>query len=325
MPNNRKFYPKDAVLYVTSSTEEDLPFIPNIIINAILKGIMARAQYLYGQEICHFVFMANHIHIILKVTNPETVSDLIGYIKGKSGNAINRLLGREKKTVWCDGFDSPIVLTSDTVIEKIIYSYLNPAKARLVDSIKYYPGLSSWKAFSGDKTEDRVLWIRPSTISKLPSVDMTHTQQIKYLTKLRSKNKVLLNLKITPNSWMLSFKSVADMSPEIIKQIIVSRVKQGEQEYAKQGPAMGATKLQKQPLDLKHTRKKRGKRTICLCSDVDIRIRFIVWFKSMSAKACAIFKESRYSATGKSLPPGFFGPGRTLHANFVNFTSWVCC
>ena len=74
MPNLRSFYPKDTVLYISSSTEEGLPFIPNSVINPILQGFIARAQDLYGQEICHFVMMSNHFHLILKVTDPDNVN-----------------------------------------------------------------------------------------------------------------------------------------------------------------------------------------------------------------------------------------------------------
>ena len=176
MPNNRKFFAKDTICFITTSTEQGLPFIPTIIINAILKGIIARAQMLYGQQICHFVFMANHFHLVLLITNPETVSNFIGYIKSKSANAINRLLGIEKQTVWCEGFDSPIILDADAAIDKIIYTYLNPSKARLVDSIDQFPGISSWNAFTKHKNSKKVRWIRPSTISPLPSLEMTFSE-----------------------------------------------------------------------------------------------------------------------------------------------------
>ena len=118
MPNNLKIYPKDAVLFVTSSTEKDLPFIPNLLINAILRGIIARAQDNWPQEICHFLFMANHFHLILKVTDPDTAPNFIGYIKSQSATAINRLLGIDKQTIWCEGFDSPIINPTSFIFEK---------------------------------------------------------------------------------------------------------------------------------------------------------------------------------------------------------------
>ena len=323
MPHPRKFFTKDSVYFITSSTLTGLPFIPNLIINTILRGIIARAQKLYGQEICHFVFMANHFHLILLVTNPETVPDFIGYIKAKSANAINRLLKKGKQPVWCDGFDSPVLLDAATVIEKIIYTYANPAKARLVDSISQYPGISSWNAFTKEEKPKYIRWIMPSTITPLPSPDMTHTEQVKYLISLQHNNKAHYKLTFSPNAWISSFPELREQTPEQINNKIISRVKNQEAELAKEKPAMGSAQLQKQPLDKEHTRKKDGKRMICLGSAKEKRINFISWFKAISAKAAEIIYNAIHLNIHEPLPPGFFAPGKVLHANFFNFMAWL--
>ena len=323
MPNPRKFFAKDSVYFITTSTETGLPFIPNLIINTILRGIIARAQLLYGQQMCHFVLMANHLHLILLVTNPETVSDLIGYIKAKSAIAINSLLGRSKQTVWCDGFDSPVMLDADAVIDKIVYTYRNPAKARLVDSISQYPGISSWNAFTKGEKPKRVRWIRPSTITKLPSTDMTHTEQIQYLSNLHRSNKAHYKLTFTPNAWIPLFPELREESVEVINDKILARLKAQEEELAKEAPAMGAVKLQNQPLDKEHTRTKQSRRTFCLGSVKEKRIRFISWFKAVSAKAGEVINNMIYKNLHEPLPPGFFAPGKGLHANFFNFMGWL--
>ena len=323
MPNNRKFFPKNGVLFITTSTESGLPFIPNLIINAILRGIIARALHLYKQDLCHFVFMANHGHTIIRVTNPENVSDFIGYIKGKSADAINRLLGRQKQTVWCDGFDSPVILDGDTAIEKIVYTYTNPTKARLVDSIRQYPGLSSWNAFTKGENSKPVRWIRPSTITKLPSPDMTHSEQMQYLANLQRINKAFYKLTYNPNAWIEEFPELRDQTPDQINKKITTKIKSQEDEFSKASPCIGAAKLLKQPLNQQHTRKKRGKRMICLGSVIEKRNRFLSWFKAVSAKAGEIIYNLIHNNIHEPLPPGFFAPGKILSANFYNFVGWL--
>lgn len=323
MPHPRKFFAKDSVYFITSSTLTGLPFIPNLIINTILRGIIARAQSLYGQQVCHLVFMANHFHLILLVTNPEAVSDFIGYIKAKSADAINRLLGRPRQPVWCSGFDSPVLLDANAAIDKIVYTYQNPAKARLVNSIDQYPGISSWNAFAKQEKAKFVRWIRPSTVTSLPSTEMTHTEQVNYLVSLHSKNKAHYKLSFNVDSWIPLFPELRDESVEQINDKIISKIKANEAELGKEKPAMGAAKLQKQTLDQEHTRKKKGKRMICLGTHKEKRINFISWFKSVSQRAAEIIYNIIHNNIHEPLPPGFYAPGKILHANFLNFMNWL--
>jgi hypothetical protein len=47
---------------------------------------------------------------------------------------INRLLGRGKRTLWCEGYDSPVVLTPVRALVAIAYLYANPAKDNLKEA-----------------------------------------------------------------------------------------------------------------------------------------------------------------------------------------------
>ncbi|MCC6932270.1 MAG: transposase [Deltaproteobacteria bacterium] len=321
MPHRRKFYPKDSVLFVTFSAEKGLPLIPNAIINGILEGIMARAQFLYGQELCHYVFMSNHGHLIIRVTDPDKFSDFIGYIKCKSADAVNRLLERKKQTVWCDGFDSPVIVTPETLEDKIKYVYLNPAKARLVDSIEEYPGINSWKTFTKSKTETvkKVRWIRPSTIKKLPTKSSNYGEQILFLNRLRKVNKIDHELVTTPNAWMKTFVKIGKEEAKLINERIIKEVKLAEESYRSEKPSvMGVSKLRSQPLTLKHERKKNSPRTQFLSSDITLRVKLLNWFKEMSNLATQAWQNLR-DGIEAILPAGFYGPGRVLHANCFNF------
>ena len=323
MPNNNKFYPKDSVLFITSSVEHGLPFIPNPIINAILNSVLARAQNLFSQEICHFTFMANHFHMILRVSDPLHVSDFIGYIKCKSATAINRLLGNKKHTIWEEGFDSPVVLDQSKVIEKIIYTYANPSKARLVDKIEQYPGLSSWNALTKGSEVRKVRFIKLKTILALPSVDLSYEEQVAYLQRLNNLNKEFHTLHITPNAWFQSFKHTQYVSVKDANTYITNAVRLFESRYKEETPAMGAAKLRKQPINQDYRKNKTGRKTVCIGSIIEKRINFISWFKETSEIARATFKKLRDKNTPLTLPPGFFAPGKILHANFFNFQRWV--
>jgi hypothetical protein len=89
----------------------------------------------------------------LVVINPDHVDAFFRHFKTESAHMINGLLGRNKRTLWCEGYDSPIVLTPTRALIAIAYLYSNPAKDNLETSIDRYPGFSSWKMFqSGELT-----------------------------------------------------------------------------------------------------------------------------------------------------------------------------
>ena len=143
MPNLKRCIIHNTLVEVCFRTEEGLPFVATPYIKAIMQSIIATAQTMYPTTICHFVLMANHMHLILVVQDPEDFVAFIGYIKRESAHAINRLLGRKKRTVWCDRYDDPKILDPDKAMQRIVYLYSNPQKANLVSTIDEYPNLSS--------------------------------------------------------------------------------------------------------------------------------------------------------------------------------------
>ena len=147
MSKRMKYHPHGSVLFCTFSLEEGLLLLSNPLCQAIIKSCLARAQALCPVKICHIVTEATHVHLILVVDNPDDVYGFIRNFKVETAHMFNRLLGRDKRTVWCEGYDSPIVLTPVRALAAIAYMYSNPAKDNLERSIDEYPGFSSWQMF----------------------------------------------------------------------------------------------------------------------------------------------------------------------------------
>ncbi|MCC6932020.1 MAG: transposase [Deltaproteobacteria bacterium] len=323
MSHALKYYPKDSVLFITCSAEENLPFVPNMVINAILEGILARSQTLYPQEICGYTFMANHLHMMLRVTMPDLLADFMRYLKSESASAINRLLGRKQHTVWSEGYDSPIMLTPDMVTEKLAYIYLNPAKARLVNSIDDYPGLSSWKAVTEQETRKDVLWIKNSTITKLNKLEMNFSEQTEALQALKRKNSKMHELIITPNSWMKSFENLPNADHRAFNDELIRQVKYAEAEYKKAKPKIvGIRALIRTRINSEYESKRKGRRTLFISSDVALRIRAIRWRKIQSRLAREAWRLLKFGQKAE-IPPGFYGPGRSISSNTIYFMDLI--
>ena len=323
MSHPRKCYPHNTILFITSSVEENLPFIPCLLINAILEGILARAQDMYGQEIVALCFMGNHLHLIIRVTDPDNVSSFMKYIKGESAWAINILLGRKQHTVWCKGFDSPIVLTAKDVMDRIAYVYLNPVKARLVNTIDEYPGISTWKAFTTGHTVKNVTWIRRASLFKLPKLELSYSEQLEIVNRLKRANKIKHKLVISPFAFAQVFKELKDTKHSVIKEHIISMVRAGEIEYKKEDhQVLGARELSRQPINASYDSKRNGRRSFVISSDIDLRQRALAWYKTQIRLAKDAWRNGRYGGEMR-LPPGFYGPGGICNGELVFFMDWI--
>ena len=118
MPRNRKYFPHGQVVFISTRTECGLPLVPNALINFCIWGILARAQSIHKVRICHFVFMSNHFHLLMVIEDPQAIPGFMCSVKTETAHMINKLLGRRQRTVWQDGYDSPLLLDAETVIEK---------------------------------------------------------------------------------------------------------------------------------------------------------------------------------------------------------------
>ena len=317
MPSNNKISIRNTVSFITTRTEENLPFVASLLINILLWAIIARARKLFDITVCHFVFMANHLHLLVVTNNPEHTKEFVGYIKRESAHLINRLLGRRKKTIWCEGYDDPKILCPKDVIRYIVYIYLNPVKARLVPSIDKYPGVSSWKMFITDTKTKVVKWYGRSNLEPISSTAPTLAEQREYLATLFKKSKSSSKFKLEPWAWILCFPELKSADIGRIKKTILDCLRKEERLLQQNGDFIGGELLQQQPIDRAYTPQKHSKRMICICSNIDIRKSFITWYQSQRDKARTLIRALKHGFTLQDFPSGFFAPGGTMLSNLL--------
>ena len=313
MPRNRKYYRHNDCILATSRTEEGLPFVASLVMNMIIWGILAKARSMYQIKICHAVFMANHFHMMLVVDNPEHVSEFLRYVKSETAHAVNRLLGRRRKTVWLEGSDTPILLTADDVMRYIAYIYLNPVKANLVERIEDYPGISTWNMFFTGRTLQMFKKFSRSSIRQLPFASLNIKEQEalqrKYLAIESEKAEFILE----PYAWLESFPELKTMDLESIRDRIISEVREGERSCAVarrkvQKSVAGKTALRRQSMLKSHTPKKHSKRMICISSDIDLRKEFISIYRGLCEMAGDVYRRWRIGDFKNKIPPGLIAP-----------------
>lgn len=302
---------------LTFRTEEGLPLICLLFMCKILNGHLAAALTRYGVAVVEYIYMANHVHMLVLVRDPEHLPRFVAYLKRESAHAINNLLGRNQRTVWKDGYDPVVILDAEKFFERLVYFYTNPARAGLVTSIDEYPGLSSWVNGFQDKyvlTEDHV---PREVIPMLPSPTLTEAEDLRLTHELAEKSHRRYSVEIDTLAWMDCFEETRNGDRAAMAQRIRDAVYAEERRIAaaRTRPVLGVAALKRQPITKAHTPKKRGMRMLCMGSDIERRKEVISWFKALFAEREAFKKRLAPREFINYVFPGFFRPGNYLQAN----------
>ena len=298
---------------VTSRTETGLPLPPTGVVNHLLWGILARGQERYSVKVCHFIFLANHFHMLLVVETPEDVSNFVGYVKCESAHAVNRLLGRRQRTIWLDGYDSPILLTATDAMHYIRYIYLNASRANLEESINVYPGVSSWEMYVSGGHSKNCHRVSRDSIQELVSPQLSINEQRKLLCEYEKLPGSRHVFELAPNAWMDCFDEVNPAEAKEINSKIIEEIREEELILAKKRRknkqrVIGSTALRRQSMNVEYEPKKYSPRMICVSEDKALRKSFIETFKLLVAEARRVYESWRIGDTRKRIPPGMFAP-----------------
>ena len=306
-----KYHPHGAVLFVTFSLEEGLMLLANPLCRTLLQSCLAAAQDLYPVRISGFMINANHVHVLLVVDNPDDVSGFIRHFKTESAHMLNRVLGRRKRTIWCEGYDSPIVLTPTRALIALSYLYSNPAKDNLEESIDKYPGLSSWEMIVNNQAKMRWKRIRRPAVSKIKTHNLkAYTREAE---RLLNDSKEEYTFTLSPNAWLEAFGITDSTEQEAVNKKLIARIRTLEERAAnvrkREGKkVMGREKLVRQPISTSYQSKRSGKRMACLSDDVQLRIDFIGYLKDLYAKARTVLERWKSGDYSFPYPLGLYPP-----------------
>ena len=313
MPKNRKYFPNKSVVLCATRTETGLPLVPSLNLNFILWGILARAQEQFDVSVCHFVFLGNHFHMMLVVRNPSDVSKFIGYIKAESAHAVNRLLARPQRTIWQDGYDSPLLLTPKDAMKYIRYIYLNPARADLSESIYNYAGISSWEMFtSGNHTKSCKRLSRDS-IKPLWSPALSINEQKRLVETYQEEAGTKHEFKLEPNAWMECFPELKEVMEFELNTQLKMEIEHEEKRLVKERraakrQAIGVTTLRRQSMTKEYEPSKRSRRMICISHDRELRHACIEKVKALSEKCREVYQAWKRGEVVERIPAGMFAP-----------------
>lgn len=324
MPRNRKYYLNRGVHFITSRTEEGLPLVPSHVMNYQIWGILARAKELYRVRVCHFVFMGNHFHMVIVVENPGEVDAFIGYVKCEIAHVVNKMLGRRQKTIWQEGYDSPLLLTPEDVLKYIVYTYMNPVRADLVKEIGDYPGVSSWRMFSTGVSQQTCKKIKRPEIPVLETPALSINEQKRMVDKLASSANPSYEFELEPYAWLESFDLVGEEEKYerlIREEISKQTARCAKERVLKNREVVGATTLRRQSMEKEHTPRKHSRRMVCICYDRGYRRRFLESYRALCEEARRVYHQWKRGEFSLRIPPGLFPPRMPTLSSCMPFTT----
>jgi hypothetical protein len=315
-----KYHPHGSVLFCTFSVEEGLLLLANPLCQAIVKSCLARALELYPVRICHILVEATHIHLVLVVIDPDHVEAFFRYFKTESAHMINGLLGRNKRTLWCEGYDSPIVLTPLRALIAIAYLYSNPAKDNLEVSIDRYPGFSSWRIFQSGSFTRQWKRLRRPQFTAITRDANNLRGYTKFAESIVAASEEVQTFTLEPNAWMEAFGYCAPEEQQRLNDRLVARIRLLEERAEKQRArekkrVMGRERLIAQVLDTSYRPERTGRRMWCLSEKRRVRVEFIAFFKVLMQKARAVRERWKLGDVTVAYPPGLYPPSMPKLAN----------
>lgn len=317
-----KYHPHGSVLFCTFSLEEGLLLLANPLCQAIVKSCLAAACTMYPVRICHIIVEATHIHLVLVVINPDDVESFFRHFKTESAHMINGLLGRNKRTVWCEGYDSPIVLTPTRALIAIAYLYSNPAKDNLETSIDRYPGFSSWRMFQSGKLTRQWKRLRRPQFTYITRDANNPRGYAKLAEEILSGSDEMQTFALEPNAWMEAFGYHSQEEQEQINRLLVARIRTLEQRAERKRVreskrVLGRERLLAQVLDTTYRPRRHGRRMWCLSEKRSVRGKFIRYFRELMQEARAVRERWKMGDFTVPYPPGLYPPSMPKLANLL--------
>lgn len=326
MPHPRRMYEHKSVYFVTNRLSEGLPFVPNLYVNLVLIGIIARAIFRFpGISVCTLLFMTNHYHGIF-VTNgdPAQFKDFMNYVDGEIAKVVVRFLDKRNVKVWAQRYHAAKLLTWEDVIKKIIYIYINPVQALFVKKASEWTGVSTYQAmFEEDETMYK--WIKPSLLPKLPDAPFSQkllTRLVDFISKLEAPSYLF---RTTPFCWKECFEQTKNMTDAELRKKILEKISEEERECEKERKAskksiVGIESLSTQNPHKYYKPKKFGRRVFCISSCEELRKQYIELYQEFCQKAKDAWQGymKGFPFTAALFPPGAYLPSGYSNASLLS-------
>jgi REP element-mobilizing transposase RayT len=326
MPRARRYIEAGQPYEIGFRARQGLPFTATLYMSLILSGIMARAQRDSKVILCHFIWMANHVHMLVVAKDAEQCKKFYEEIEKKITDSLKMLLGLDHLRLWEDRPMVCRIADMGAAIKFLRYLYLNPVAAQLVETIGQYPGLSSWDEYKGAlnllkaSSSKDCPWIQLPMIPALPRRAVSERQDRFITENMVKSSKRSHTLEIYPNAWMKCFGVNSDSEAAEINRSIFERIQAIENHLSRERKrrskrVMGVRALKEMPIMSAHTPKKNQRKVFVRAADNELRMALIAAFKDFCQTCRDCFLCWLDGQTSVRWPAGAFRPAMRPLAN----------
>ncbi|HSM51675.1 MAG TPA: transposase [Thermoanaerobaculia bacterium] len=150
MPRRLRYVPPGgALVEVTCRTlQARLLLRPSPLLSEITLGILGRAQRWSGVAIHAFVFLANHYHLLVSVSDAAQLAKFVGFLNSNLAREVGRI-HEWKERLWGHRYEAILVSEEEeSQVERLLYLARQGCKEGLVSDPLDWPGATSWQAMS---------------------------------------------------------------------------------------------------------------------------------------------------------------------------------
>ena len=319
MSRRRRTIESGSLYEISCRARSGLPFPARPIVEKLLKSALARALLFQKVSLVDFMWMGNHVHILVVAWDAEELVKFYGELQKNICEYVKRLLGLPNLSLWEGRPCVALIPDIKTACTRKAYFYLNPCRAGLINSVDEYPGYSSWKAFRTAKptalarVSERVAFIPQGRFKKAPHHDLSVQQERNLLEKLEAEVLCHHRINIFPNLWLAVFgvtncDGIQFYNAEVLESVL--QTERGLREArSKEGfRVIGVPRLRLQSLMRPHTPKVRSRRVFVICIDPELRKKIIAAIDRICDRCIACYHQWRQGNLLVEWPPGTFRP-----------------
>jgi hypothetical protein len=216
-----------------------------------------------------------------------------------------------------------VVLDLEAAIERLVYTYLNPAQAGLINSIDHFRGCDTWREFMNAPAdvnavvERDVPWILATDIEPLSRENPSLREEQAAVAAIREQasTRITNKLRVMPCKWLEAFKITDPVEIERIRRRIISRVRDEEAKIARtHAPARGVDEFIVTDL---YVPKKRGRKVFMYSSCRNLRSAFLEIFRVFINRCTECYELMKRGATDVPWPPECFKPPAPRLCNVI--------
>jgi REP-associated tyrosine transposase len=150
MSHARQVFPGATVAVALACSERRFFLRPGRWENRKIRFLLAHYAEENGIELHGFVFMSNHVHMIL--TDPRgRLPKFMEQFNAMVARVLNRHLDRRGRLWESTPYRSWVLETREELLDHLVYLATNPVEAWLVKSPSRWPGLISLPSHAGTK------------------------------------------------------------------------------------------------------------------------------------------------------------------------------